>query len=725
MLVLKRSTAEFYWGLSMRIAIALVIAIVVTLAIVFNLVEVGTPKRVTVSTYTASTVSTARVTTSVVPISTTTSATSSSYSTSTKRFELQLKPRNLTKVLSYIVELRRELGYGYGYAVAHASIPPFVKGLEAPSTLTVVYNTSSQNQKLRVSGTNVQVEGIDELDLVKTDGRYIYVGVDDKVYIVNASSKEPRVIAAIDVDAVIRGLFVYRDRIAIVTTRGFNGIAATHIYVYTFRDGSPKLLKTIDIDGYVIDGRLSGRYMYLVLTRPIMSVDDIVRINGKAVDAKDVVVLGIDPSSSYVAILAIDLKNLDFSYKVFVAPAATRIYLSRTGNLYIVSPLSKVYELLDIFRNSLDKLPKDLASKLKLFIEKNNVLNAVRVLRMYLSRIDVRTFERVVEVLRGASSDVYTKSVIYLFRVKGLNIVFLAKRVIDGIVRDQFAIEEKNGFLFIATTVQRVSIVVYPIVHPVVPEQRDVVRGPITIIVRTSNTTKTLTIPYIITIRKLVYVWVYPSSTLWNNFYVLKVPNLTIVAKLEKLAEGERVYAARLVGNLFLLVTYRRVDPVFAIDVSDPKNPRVLGFLEMPGYSGYLHPLGKGFVVGIGLSDNPWGLKICLINISNPMRMVETSKIIMKNIYSPVLSDHHAFLVDPNYNYFVIPIRSYTFSGIAVVKYDLDRGVLEKPIVIRHRDAFRAIYIDEKLYSISPTSILVIDIETFKILTKVKLEENR
>lgn len=71
--------------------------------------------------------------------------------------------------------------------------------------------------------------------------------------------------------------------------------------------------------------------------------------------------------------------------------------------------------------------------------------------------------------------------------------------------------------------------------------------------------------------------------------------------KLDNLAEDERVYSARFMGDTCYFVTYKQVDPLFSVDLSDPKKPKVLGELKIPGFSDYLHPYGDGLLLGIGM----------------------------------------------------------------------------------------------------------------------------
>lgn len=84
-----------------------------------------------------------------------------------------------------------------------------------------------------------------------------------------------------------------------------------------------------------------------------------------------------------------------------------------------------------------------------------------------------------------------------------------------------------------------------------------------------------------------------------NNLYLFE-KNLSLTGKIEGIAQGEEIYAARYLGNMAYFVTYRNTDPLFAVDLSDDKNPKVLGELKISGFSEYLHFWGEDKLVGIG-----------------------------------------------------------------------------------------------------------------------------
>jgi len=123
---------------------------------------------------------------------------------------------------------------------------------------------------------------------------------------------------------------------------------------------------------------------------------------------------------------------------------------------------------------------------------------------------------------------------------------------------------------------------------------------------------------------------------------------LNQVGQLGGLGQGERVYAVRFIGNDGFVVTFKQVDPLHTLDVSDPAHPKLLGQLTIPGYSAYLHPVGDNLLLGIGqdvgANNEPTGTQISLFDVSdlaNPKRIAHAS---LGQGWSAAESDHHAFL---------------------------------------------------------------------------------
>jgi uncharacterized secreted protein with C-terminal beta-propeller domain len=127
------------------------------------------------------------------------------------------------------------------------------------------------------------------------------------------------------------------------------------------------------------------------------------------------------------------------------------------------------------------------------------------------------------------------------------------------------------------------------------------------------------------------------------------------------LGKGERVYSVRFVGDVGYVVTFRQIDPLYTIDLAVPERPRILGELKIPGYSAYLHPVGDDLLLGVGqdVSDEgrPLGTQLSLFDVSNLSRPARLHKASLGLGWSEAESDHHAFLFWPRTGLVVIPFQ--------------------------------------------------------------------
>ncbi|MFH0815416.1 MAG: beta-propeller domain-containing protein [Methanobacteriota archaeon] len=142
------------------------------------------------------------------------------------------------------------------------------------------------------------------------------------------------------------------------------------------------------------------------------------------------------------------------------------------------------------------------------------------------------------------------------------------------------------------------------------------------------------------------------------------------VGKVDDIAPGERIYSARFIGDRGYVVTFRQVDPLFVIDLSDPEEPTVLGELKIPGYSTYLHPYDENHIIGIGKDavdsengDFAWyqGVKIALFDVGDASDPKEVDSIVVgdRGSESAALYDPHAFLFDPERSQLTVPMEVY------------------------------------------------------------------
>lgn len=167
-----------------------------------------------------------------------------------------------------------------------------------------------------------------------------------------------------------------------------------------------------------------------------------------------------------------------------------------------------------------------------------------------------------------------------------------------------------------------------------------------------------------------------------NALYVLD-EDLEVVGSLTGLAKGERIYSARFLGDTAYFVTFRQMDPLFTVDLSNPKEPKVIGELKVTGFSEYLHFYGEGKLLGIGLESDPstgdnQGVKLSMFDISNPAKVKEINKLVLKShFYSQALYDYKSVLIHPSKNI----IGFLAGDDYFVYSYDEKEGFVQELLV--------------------------------------------
>lgn len=167
-----------------------------------------------------------------------------------------------------------------------------------------------------------------------------------------------------------------------------------------------------------------------------------------------------------------------------------------------------------------------------------------------------------------------------------------------------------------------------------------------------------------------------------NNVFVMD-KDFKIVGSVEDLAKGESIQSVRFMGDTAYVVTFFRTDPLFVIDMSRPEKPEVLGELKIPGFSQYLHPVGEGLILGVGVSGDDEGqtdgIKASLFDVSNPRNPLEIDKL-EKPQSNIINTSHKAFFSVPNESLYGVVINSYGFNE-RVGYYDYESGLYTFKVV--------------------------------------------
>jgi len=545
------------------------------------------------------------------------------------------------------------------------------------------------------SVTNVQVAGVDEADIAKTDGQCIYQVNGARVLVIKAyPDNELEVKSVLNLESEFSPYELFLDngllvvigasiRTAPVEKGYFIAPVTAKAVVVDVKDpANCKVVRELEVDGDYLSSRKVDSSVYLVARKypdfylysqtlgggavasgKARAVSSRVRRNAGLVPAVTDTALGPKPhrmaprnvfyfpgfhEPDYLIVAGFDLSDATKPLQVTALLGAGEAVYSSRQHLYVADTqyLPPVGE----------PVP------LQVSWGGVSVANDLPLQSTKLYRFDLD---------KGAVS-------------------FSASGKVPGTVLNQFAMDEYNGYFRVATT--------------------------------TSNWT--------------------PNSS--NNLYVLD-GNMNIEGRLEGLAAGEKIFATRFIGERCYMVTFRMVDPLFVISTADPAAPAVLGLLSIPGFSNYLQPYDENHILGFGkdaVNGLYQGMKIACFDVADVNNPVQLSSVSIgdRGTDSSVLQDHRALLFDKNKGLLAVPITvaaiknrtpdmppttygETVFQGAYVYNFTLDGGfVFRKAITHQSADQAgtydwnaaiqRLLYIDTSLYSLSNSQVKVNDLGT-------------
>jgi hypothetical protein len=151
-----------------------------------------------------------------------------------------------------------------------------------------------------------------------------------------------------------------------------------------------------------------------------------------------------------------------------------------------------------------------------------------------------------------------------------------------------------------------------------------------------------------------------------SSVYVLNEDTLAVTGHVDGLGEGEQIYAVRFLGPLAYVVTFRQTDPLYVVDLRNPRLPAVVGTLQLTGYSDYLHDAGNGRLIGVGQEASAQGmvagLQVSLFDVSSPSHPVRTGHVVRSDAPGESAFDPHAFLYWQPTGLMAVPIQSWQQS---------------------------------------------------------------
>ena len=561
-------------------------------------------------------------------------------------------------------------------------------------------NTIDEIDDTDYSSTNIQVKNVDEADVIKTDGKYIYSISGKKVIITNAKDAENIKIEAelYNEKFVPEDMILYENKLAVISTQYVqHDQYNTEVTIYDIGDKTkPKVVEQyILYSKYYTSRCINGQLIVICSEQMREKNDRIVTYYTENDVKKDI---GLD-NIKYI-------RNRKERYQTILSS----INLNKSEDV-------KVSEYLFDVKNA--------------YVSENNIY----LLNCNYSQKNT-IWENIKEILKkgiiGFVNNMYDLeysqyTTIYKFEINDNgNLKFKNKVEEEGITINQFSLDEYNNNLRVALQGDEGSRI------------------------------------------------------------VILDKNLQEIGSTEYLSEDETMYSTRFIKDKAYLVTYKNVDPLYVIDLSDPSNPEVLGKLKIPGYSTYLHPYDEDHIIGIGLQTEEiinrdesgkvnstttqiTGMKMALFDVSDINNPIQISQTIIgdKKTTSAILTNHKALLFSKEKELIAIPVNHYSSDFEVTVDdiYDNDIGKMEKLYaeknenyiaegyfvynvnlkdgfkakgVIEHEKAktegsyydmyydsklLRGLWIKNNLFTVSENMIKVNDLKDLKEISKLKINE--
>lgn len=478
------------------------------------------------------------------------------------------------------------------------------------------------------SGTNVQVNGIDESDFVKTDGDYIYVVDDNDITIIDIRDEKMQELANIypEIGAAdnVKEIYLDENRLYVIAEcyetntnkRGkksysYNTVCATVLLTYDITDRkNPSQVGQVKAEGSYYTSRKVDGYIYLFTSRNLRGI------------------------------VERDLEEVAVPYVQDARIPADCIYYRDQSTYEFIMLSVDVQE------------PSEVKDSLMVLDDYANVYVGKDAIYLYSN-----------EYVAGTQTTQISK---FSYRKGILNAV--AAGSVKGTVEDTFAISEKNGYLRILTT-----------------------------------------------------DWTHERV---NQLYILD-GELHLKGKIDDIAEGESIYAARYIGDVAYFITYRNMDPLFVADLSDATKPKLLGSVEISGFSDYIQGYGDNKILGIGYETDEYsireGAKLVMFDVSDPMNpVIQGTKVLPKVDDVPGTYYYKGILADEGRN--LIGFMCVSYSGdylhrYVVYKWNEEESCFENLLAqdiddnYMYESNIRGLYAGDTFYVLEEDKIISFDMD--------------
>ena len=566
-----------------------------------------------------------------------------------KAAEEQLPVVGSRENLRKLLEEAEKQDYYLDYGIYRKSgITALDSATAAPASAEAEGAANSNKAKQEYSTTNVQVEGVDEADIVKTDGKYLYQVNNNRIVVAEIyPSDKMNIKNIIELEKEnVHPMELYLDDKHLVLIGTSNNAIPVYkskqntiynnetvkLMAYDITDKSYiKKVREIELEGSYLSSRKIGSKLYLISNKYI----NYYRIMEDA---------GVNDTPSYRdTAIKDEFINIDYGKIEYFPESVEPNYMIVAG---IDFDLPKEGVNVSTYLGSGESIYAS-TQNLYVAVTRYNIINRDPII--YDSAAPKKV--KVKEVDR--------ETVIYRFALNNGKLDYTGKGSVPGSILNQFSMDEDKGYFRIATT-----------------------KG--NLFGEGENISK-------------------------NNMYVLD-SDLNICGSIEDVAPGERIYSVRFMGDRAYMVTFKKVDPLFVIDLKDLKNPTILGALKIPGYSDYLHPYDENHIIGFGKdtielsNEGTWkrdsttayyqGMKIALFDVSDVSSPKEKFKEIIgdRGTDSELLNNHKALLFSREKELMAFPVTvmeiekggnvednrpvygSFSFQGAYVYNIDLEEG---------------------------------------------------
>ena len=532
------------------------------------------------------------------------------------------------------------------------------------------------------SGTNVQEAGVDEPDQVKTDGKRIFVAENGRLYALDARSDPPKLLGSIPLEGYGQELLLAGDRLLVMSgapiAYPIGLVRAALVPQIAPQASTITLVDVSDASSMKVLKTMSvgGGYLSARLT------GHTARVIFSATPQVLPVLQSAGTGAQRPKIARTTTPDWRPSYK---------LRRGRTGKVarHALVRCTSIQRP-DVFSglNSLTVLTIDIAKGLDP-VDTDAIMTDGQTVYASPDNLYVATQKAIAEQPNSAQPPVSQQTEIHTFDISQPDeTVYRGSGVVSGTLLNQYSVSEQDGLLRVAST-----------------------EAPL---------------------------WWSPTENQPSQSFVTVLKQdrgvLREIGRVGGLGRGERIYAVRFLGDVGYVVTFRQVDPLYTVGLSDPEHPKVLGSLDLLGYSAYLHPVGDGLLLGVGQAatdqGRTQGTQVSLFDVSDPAKPARLSnKQVGAGSSSDVEFDPHAFLWWDPLKLAVLPVQVYDYRsngnsdqfigaiGFHATKAD---GVTEAGRVAHPQDTYgyaptivRNLVVGNRLFTISTAGAEASDLSSF------------